>query len=367
MPLNVRMTSKYNVTVIGAGPAGLSAGLEAAKNGASVCVLEHKDEPLKKLLLTGNGRCNFSNTDVNPSHYHGDMTLVASVLKDFSCDDMLDYMADELHVEALEVHYRHSENGYFYPSTNRSSTVRDAVLAKCKERDIEIETNASITELTGHKGEFHLTLTDGRVLTTENVIFACGSNSHPETGSDSSIYPVLKDLGVDFRTYLPALCAVKSQDTILKTLKGLRCDGEVLLYDITDEVKYQGETGEIQFNEHSISGLPVMQLSRFVSLGKEKKHEMQMELRIRSVNNKENAVVPEEITLNVSGTDGFKTCQCCTGGVKAREINPETLEYKKIPGIYFAGEMLDVDGECGGYNLHFAFASGILAGRSIGK
>ena len=370
MSSDVRKKSN-TVLVIGAGPAGISAAIEAAENGADCLVLEHMAEPLQKLLITGNGRCNFSNTDLSPSHYHGDPELLGSVLSGFSCDDILDYMADTLGVEALEAHYRFSENGYFYPSTNKAATVRDALLKKCKDTGVRIFTSCTVKEVKKEEdGGFLLRTLLPRgetVFPCDRVIFATGSNAHPETGSDSSIYKVLMSLGVTFHTFLPALCAIKSKDPVLTELKGLRCDGSARLCDDTEGTFYESDPGEIQFNPGSVSGLPVMNLSGQCAEGFAGGHEMRLWLTLTKVNNKKGVSVPSEIVLKVTGTDGFPKCQCCRGGVDAAEIEPETLMYRKIPGIYFAGELIDVDGECGGYNLHFAFATGIRAGRSAAR
>lgn len=357
--------STKKVCIIGAGAAGMAAALRAAQNGACVTVLEHMEEPLKKLLLTGNGRCNFSNTDVSPVHYHGDRSVIEKVIGGCTCDDLLDFM-ESIHVEPLEVHYRFGENGYFYPSTNKASTVRDALIGTVSELGVRLLTRCRISVISQSGGSFLIRYIQDdteEVTEADSVIFAAGSNAAPQTGSDSSIYKVLKSLSVPFHTFLPALCAVRSDSYVLKKLAGLRADGKAVLEDITCNTMYETDPGEVQFNEHSVSGIPVMQLSRFAAIGKKAGHEMNLHIDLYQANNRDRILPLEKVTLNVTGTDGFQKAVCCTGGVPGNAVDPETLMFRDIPGIYFAGELLDIDGDCGGYNLHFAFASGLRAGN----
>lgn len=358
------MSSK-KVAVIGAGVSGIAAAIRASENGASVTVLEHMEKPLKKLLLTGNGRCNFSNTDVTANHYHGDRELIDNVLRGFTCDDMLDFMAG-IGVEPLEVHYRFGENGYFYPSTNNASTVRDALLKRISELDAEVLCECVPVSVSPAETGFTVGYTQGGQecrLAADAVIFASGSNAAPATGSDSSVYGILRSLSVPFHTFLPALCAVKSDSRELKLLQGLRADGEAYLTDDDSSELFTADPGEIQFNEHSVSGLPVMHLSRYAAIGKKNGHRMHLDIILKKANNKDLRLPMEKVTLNVTGTDGFQKAVCCSGGVEAGSVDPDTLMFKTLPGIYFAGELIDVDGDCGGYNLHFAFATGLRAGN----
>lgn len=352
------------VVIIGAGAAGMAAAIRASQNGAQVTVIEHMDEPLKKLLITGNGRCNFSNTDISAKHYHGGTAVIESVIGSCSCDDLLDFM-DSINVEALEVHYRFDENGYFYPSTNRAETVRGALLSKASELGAEILTDTSVCAIRKQSGGFIIdTVSSGKQksLSADSIVFATGSNAAPKTGSDSSIYPVIRSLSIPFRTFMPALCGIKSDSPELRMLAGLRADCEAFLSDITVNEEYKADVGEIQFNEHTVSGLPAMQLSRYVPIGKKDGHGMKLFIKLLKANNRDFKLPLEEVILNVTGTEGFQKAVCCSGGIPCEVINPETLMYKDIPGIYFAGELIDVDGDCGGYNLHFAFASGLKAG-----
>lgn len=356
---------KKRVAIIGAGVSGMAAAIKASENGAFVTVLEHMEEPLNKLLITGNGRCNFSNTAVSPIHYHGDSEVIKTVINGCSCDDLLSFM-ESINVEALEVHYRFGDNGYFYPSTNRASTVKEALLKRAGELSVKVLTDCSIKEVYKGGGTFNIKYElsgEECCLTADSVIFSTGSNAAPKTGSDSSIYSILKSLSIPFNTFLPALSGIKSDSRKLKDLSGLRADCEVILRDITNSREYETEQGEVQFNEHSVSGLPVMQLSRYAAIGKKEGHEMKLFIRLIKANNRDFVLPCKELLINVTGTEGFQKAVCCSGGIPGEAIDPETLMLKDNNGIYAAGELIDVDGDCGGYNLHFAFASGLRAGN----
>lgn len=357
---------KRKVIVIGAGPAGLAACLGALKEGASVLVLEHMEKAGKKLLLTGNGCCNFTNTEVSPVHYHGDVEIIESVLKSCSWRD-LKSLFEELGVPSAEEHYRFETCGYLYPADRKAESVRDALLGSCIRLGADFLYRCHIASVTPDEGKGFCVKTDLGEFSCDRLIFATGSNAVPSTGSDSSIYPVLKALGIRQKMWLPALCAMKSPDPVLRELSGLRCDAKAVLFDETEDTRWETPIGEVQFREHYVSGLPVMQLSRYAAIGIKNGHEMKLSLHLLKANNKDFRLPLEELELKVSGTEGFEKCVCCSGGVGEGQIDPETLQCRAVPGIFFAGELMDVDGDCGGFNLHFAFASGLLAGRNAAR
>lgn len=368
------------IAVIGAGPAGLAASLSALEEGAQVLVLEHMAEAGKKLLITGNGACNFTNTSVSPEHYHGSPEVVESVLKSCSWEDLNRFFAS-LGIPSTEEHYRFEACGYLYPRSRKAADVRDAFLRRIRELGGELVCDCQIASVlpvveaapeadNGREAKEHCCYrisTDRGSYDADAVVFATGSNAFPATGSDSSIYPVLKQLGISQKPWLPALCAIKSSAEILKTMAGLRCDAKIALFDETTGEKWTAPAGEVQFREHYVSGLPAMQLSRYAAIGTKQKHEMKLELKLLSANNKDHILPVRELKLAVTGTEGFEHSVCCSGGVEGSELNPDTLEAKRIPHVFFAGELIDVDGDCGGFNLHFAFASGLLAGRNAAK
>lgn len=356
--------NQKRVIVIGAGPAGLAAVLSALKEGARVCVLDHMDAPGRKLLLTGNGQCNLSNTEVGPVHYHGDEELIRKILSGYTYEDAIRFWK-ELGVETETVTYRHETCGYLYPKTHRSETVLEALLKAMDDLGGKRITGCRI-ERVEQEEQFRV-ITDQGEFYADSLIFATGSNACPKTGSDSSIYPILKNLGIEQKTWLPALVALKSDAKELMILKGLRADASVVLEDQTNGKTYTSPDGEVQFRDHYVSGLPVLQVSRYAAIALKQGHKVCCRIKLKKATNRDGVLPFEEVDLNITGTEGFDRAITCSGGIPAEELNRKTLESLRIPGLYFAGEMIDIDGDCGGFNLHFAFASGLLAGRNAAK
>ena len=355
--------SKPRILIIGAGASGMMAAHTAAKYGAIVTVIDHNSEAGKKLLITGNGKCNFTNTDVSPRHYHSSefreeasklsyfrqderISLLRHVLEAFSYNDCISFFNGIGITEAVK-YFRFDDTGYVYPECGAAAAVRDSLYNACNSLGVRFlfstDANAVNLQIPNDGGQLHSDIGE-----FEALIIAAGSNAYPLTGSDSSIYPFIKRLGFKFNTFLPALCALYSKDERLKELKGIRLEGEALL--IIDESQCFNSYGEIQFNEHSISGIPVMQLSGIAAIALAEK---------------------KSCILRVGGHDfeiyrtaGFDRAQCCSGGISITDIYPDTLMSKHNKGIYVCGELIDIYGDCGGYNLHFAWASGYLAGKN---
>lgn len=383
------------VLVIGAGASGLTAALTAARNNAEVTVFEHKSEAGIKLALTGNGRCNYTNTDAAADKYHGDEfagVFVSKVLEHFGSEDTVRFFR-ELGIEPLIKHYAYDESGYVYPKDMNAVGFRDILLKAALDAGVKIyygvepdtlrtavrtvvETGTGAGERCGcvspgkigcDKVENAVFDVQDSVLKTsvnddetyrgeakyDSLIIATGSNAYPVTGSDSSIYPVLKEAGIEMHRFLPALCALFSKDEYLKVMKGRRVKTKAELKIFLDQLcieKYSC-SGEIQFNEHSISGIPVMQLSRYAAIALSR---------------------GDKVVLSIDGHDyaihrtaGFDRAQTCSGGVPTADIDPDTMRYKES-NIYICGELIDVDGDCGGYNLQFAWSTGYIAGNAAG-
>ena len=359
--------SRKSVLIVGAGASGLMAALSAAYAGADVTVLEHKAEAGIKLALTGNGRCNYTNTDAAPDKYHyGDEAgrrFIEAALTAFGYKDCIDFF-ERLGIEPEIRHYAYDESGYVYPKGMNASGFRDVMYKAACRSGVQFRFGVSDDEvvravldvLNGTHGD-------------KSVIIAAGSNAYPVTGSDSSIYPVFRELGISLHRFLPALCALYSKDEYLKEMKGRRVKSSVTLniYDSGQMSEDDGkltaaytQSGEIQFNEHSISGIPVMQLSGYAAKAlKDGKC----------------------VVLSIDGHDylvhrtaGFNRAQTCTGGIAPSDIDPHTMRYigstaygadtENAMSLYLCGEIIDIDGECGGYNLHFAWATGYTAGRA---
>ncbi|MDO4961298.1 MAG: NAD(P)/FAD-dependent oxidoreductase [Eubacteriales bacterium] len=397
-----------NVTIIGAGASGLMAAICAARCGADVTVLEHMSEAGIKLSLTGNGRCNYTNTDVSGRrnafwddadpdvsgrsagdraggaadvrHYHslGEFadkayfkTFVGEILNTFDYERCIGFFK-ELGIEPAVRHYDFDDYGYVYPLDMDARGFRDVLVDEAKRIGVKFRYKVSSEEL---KSVFEELIDIGeskagsekkaaaRMRDNKNVlILACGSNAYPATGSDSSIYPFIKRLGLKFNTFLPALCALYSKDEQLRSYKGKRVRGTVTLdiYPGTSQALLEQSKpeqnksehyecyGEIQFNEHSISGIPVMQLSGYAAEA--------LKMGKRAV------LTADGHEFEIHRTAGFDKSQVCRGGIDISEINPYSMGCLRAPGVYVCGELLDVDGDCGGFNLHFAWATGFIAG-----
>ncbi len=364
---------RKKIIIIGAGASGLMAAVAAAECGAEVLVLEHMPSAGRKLLLTGKGRCNYTNTDIGPRHYHsfGEASadsFMQTVLHAFTYDDCILFFR-QLGIEPEIRHYRFDHTGYVYPSAGGSSEVLRALTIRARElgvkfifesvpHSIVLSENGTGTLGWHRRSGGHTEYCEGCF---DAIILATGSNAYPQTGSDSSIYPFLKEIGLDksFTGFYPALCALYSKDPLLNELHGKRLDGCVIV--TTEDGITHSETGEIQFNAHSISGIPVMQLSRYVSSGLRVSDAVELRIVLRGDDPGKPGL---DHFFSIHRTAGFERAQCCTGGIRTDAVDPHTMESLFFPGVYLCGELLDIDGDCGGYNLHFAWATGRIAGRN---
>ena len=400
-----------NVVVAGAGASGMMAAVTAASEGAHVILLEHKDRIGKKILSTGNGRCNFTNTCQEPICYHSDNPgFPWKIIEKFNAQQVISFFLQ------LGV-YSKNRNGYLYPNSDQASAVLDAFRMELDRLHVEILTETECREIRPGKKGFTVTTNKGNIR-ADRVILAAGSKAAPSTGSDGSGYDLAGKLGHRILPVLPALVQIRCSEKFFKSLAGVRANGSVSIW--TEDRCIARDTGELQLTNYGISGIPVFQVSRYASrLLYEKRdvyavldfmpdfmHEqMTAFLRARAKTRPEKTtgmfliglfhrkladlwiklsgisrektageLTDEEIMrlarliksmkVSVTGTNSFEQAQVCCGGVDTAEVNPDTLESLYVPGLYFAGEILDVDGMCGGYNLTFAWASGYVAGKS---
>ena len=399
------------VAVIGGGASGMMAAVTAASGGAHVILLEHKDRIGKKILSTGNGRCNFTNTHQEPICYHSEDPLFPwEVVERFNAQAVISFFLQ------LGV-YSKNRNGYIYPNSDQASAVLDAFRMELDRLKVEIRTGVECREIRPGKKGFTI-LTDQEPVRADRVILCAGSKAAPTTGSDGSGYDLAKKLGHRILPVLPALTALKCEEKFFKSIAGVRANGSVSIW--SDGECIAKDTGEIQLTDYGISGIPVFQVSRYASqLLYEKKetdamldfmpdftkaqtnaflraraqtrpdksaemfliglfHKKLCDLWIRLSKiprqRKAGELTADEIAcltdlikvfrVRIQETNSYDKAQVCCGGIDTREVDPETLESVYVPGLYFAGEILDVDGMCGGYNLTFAWASGYAAGRS---
>ena len=399
-----------HVAVIGGGAAGMMAAITAAREGVKVTILEHKDRIGKKILSTGNGRCNFTNTYQTPACYRSDNRDFAwNIIQKFNVEKTISFFK-ELGI------YPKDRNGYLYPYSDQTAAILEVLQIEIAKLNICVMTEINVLDIQPVKRGIRVT-TDKKTITVDSVIFACGSKAAPVTGSDGSGYQLAKLLGHRIVPVLPALVQLRCAEKFYKSISGVRVQGTVEIY--ADDISLASDTGEIQLTNYGISGIPVFQVSRYAAKAIYQKQSVTAVLNFMPDMNKDEflSFLQERITLcphktldefftgifpkklcelwirlsrlpkemrvsdlsgeqleklvlliqhlrtHITETNAFEQAQICCGGVDTTEINPDTLESNYVPGIYFAGELLDVDGICGGYNLQWAWSSGFVAGK----
>ncbi len=379
------------IYVIGGGAAGLTAAITAARAGASVTILEHSKKMGQKILATGNGRCNLGNHTLNTDCYHcPDPSFVEVVLTQWGTSDTLDFFTK------LGIYVKDRE-GYLYPYSDQASSVRDVLLMEAAHRKVKLKNDCLIEKIEygGNRWKVH---TPGWTYQGESVILATGSPASNISGADNSGYELIHSLGHKVRKVLPALVPLKCKGVNTGKWAGLRMEGKVTL--LVDGKSEGEELGEIQMTDYGLSGIPVFQLSgpavRALDQGKkvqllvdllprltQQELEQLMDVRRRDCPYKSEqelyvGLLPDKLIpllpkgqeiiwlknllLTVTGSKSANAAQVCSGGVDVSQVNPYTMESELWKGLYFAGEVLDVDGICGGYNLHWAWATGTIAG-----
>lgn len=406
------------ILIIGGGAAGLAAALTAKGHApeARVMVLERLDRVGKKILATGNGRCNLTNMQAGMGHfYSNDRGALKAMLQGMEPQGVLDFF------RSLGLFCQEEDEGRVYPYCKQASMVLDVLLQALERTKIELYCGCAVTSLGRNKGKFTVKTADGGSLTADRVILTCGGKAAPKLGSDGSGYALAKALGHSCTPLVPALVALKCDMNGLGGLKGIRASAELTLL-ANDHVLGQ-EAGELQFTEYGLSGIPAMQLSgRLSRLRKGEKctalvdlfPEWEEEALFRELKARQKYAHQETLenfllgtvhkrlayavlksaglqplskpvsslsngdlhrlaeTLKawrfvVTGTQGWEAAQVTGGGIPLQEVDSKTMESRCIPGLYLAGEILDVTGDCGGFNLHWAWCSGIRAGQAAAK
>lgn len=398
------------VFVIGAGASGLIAAITAARNGASVTILEGMEKPGKKLLTTGNGKCNLTNTAMSDPNVFRSNTpeFVSHILKQFSVSDTLAFFED------LGLLLK-DRGGYIYPYVEQASAVLDLLLMEVKRLSIKLKCLEKVKGLYYAKGNWQIE-TDSWTYSADAVILSAGSKAAPVTGSDGSGYDLAAMAGHRIIPPLPALVPLKVKGDWYKSLAGVRSQSCLTLY--VEQAPIMTESGELQWTDYGISGIVVFQLSRFAvrALSANKNVQVSVDLMpdyqteelidilknralqypkrtveeiLTGLLNKKiinvmlkkskikntkpaDAVTTDEIKsltgsikssmAEISGFRDFAQAQVCSGGVSVQEVDNTSLESKIAPGLFLAGEILDIDGACGGYNLQWAWSSGYTAG-----
>lgn len=404
------------VIIIGAGASGMAAAIFAAREGASVTLLEHTDRIGKKILSTGNGKCNLSNLKLDESCYRSnEADFPMAVLSQFGVKQTILFFED-LGIVIKE------RDGYLYPYSGQASSVLEVLCSELTKRQVNVVTSCVVEKILNHEGDLreYAVVTSQGGFHGDSVILAAGSMAAPSTGSDGSGYKLAKALGLSVVKPLPALVQLRCKEKFYKQISGIRTDAAVT---IRAEGKIlASDRGELQLTDYGISGIPVFQVSRFAARALEEGKKVEalidffpdcsdteinklLENRylnsrdksmeefftgwfnkkmgqlflklagidgkkvVKTLNNQEKTRIIsliKEFKTEVTATNPFENAQITCGGVDVSQIDPRTMEVKQKKGLYLIGELLDVDGICGGYNLQWAWSTGAIAGIHAG-
>ena len=397
------------VLVIGAGASGLMAAITAARAGAKVTLLEKGNKPGRKLAVTGNGKCNLTNIRMDETCFRGDdPDFVLPVLTQLRVPDTIRFFS-ELGI------YTKNRDGGIYPHSEQATQVVQILMEEAQYRKVKCKYQTDIKGIEKKNGKF-LVHTEGWIYEADSCILATGSPAAPETGADSSGYELAKTFGHTIRPLYPVLTGLKAERSPFPKLAGLRCDGRITVF--ADGKELYSDAGELQFTTYGISGIPTFQVSHYAVKAWEEGHKVTLKVsflpefdeeslegyiatrveknqyktasgflagmfhqKLIDVLLKEAKIRPDEKVKNftpvmikklagtilelpaeMTGHLDFSHAQVCTGGVSTGEIYAGTMESRLVKGLHFAGEMVDIDGACGGYNLQWAWSSGYVAG-----
>ncbi len=400
------------IVVVGGGASGMMAAIIAQSRGLEVTLLERNDRVGKKLLATGNGRCNYTNENIDLSFFHGeDKEFIKSVLGKFTNKDAIEFFESRGIVPVIE------DNGKVFPLSFQSSSMLDILRYEMKKIGVRVITDSYVVKITKDKF-FNLYTKDGRTFKADKVILATGGMAMPVSGSDGNGYSLAQTFKHKKNEPTPALVQLKLVGDKWKQINGVKFIGRASL--IIDNKYITDDIGDILFTDYGVSGPPILQLSREAIRAKKENKTVKIGIsilynrtekevfnyfveRLQNMPEKTLAdfligminkrlILPiikeldldkdkflynmKEVELNLLakilvnwefellGDKGWGNAQTTAGGISLKDINPKTMESKLVKGLFFCGEVLDVDGDCGGYNLQWAWSSGFLAGSS---
>ena len=399
-----------SILILGGGASGLAAAICAAQRGAQVCIDERAARVGRKILASGTGRCTVSNQAVVPEAYHGDPAFLRAVF------DALPPREARAFLEELGLVFA-TDDGRHYPYIFTAASALDALRMALEREHIRVEYDRCAVRIQpSRKGGFSVSFADGSAARADTLVCAMGGKAAPHLGTDGSGLALLRELGHSVTPLYPALVQLRCRHAALKGLKGVRVRAQLTLsMSRSGEVQ---EMGEVLFTDYGVSGVAVFQLSRHAAHALGRGEEVTLflnlwpELTVEMLRRRAalfgaqpaealftgvfhrlvaQAVVRQAcveaiscaalssaqlqallraaqgFVLPVTGTQSFEQAQVTSGGVSTAEIDPRTFESRLYPGLYIVGESVDVDGPCGGFNLHFAFTSGILAGRAASE
>lgn len=388
-----------NVYIIGGGASGLVAGIISARNNHKVTILEKNNTCGKKLLLTGNGKCNFYNEDQQLKYYHTNNKKEFKNIFAYTNQILLFFKTIGIIPQ--------NKNGYYYPYSNQSTSILNALLKEAEKLNIKIITNQNVTKI--EKKEQFIIHTNENIYKADKIIIATGSKAYPKTGSNGEGYKLAKQLGHTIKPIYPALTMLKSDQTY--NWEGIRTPVTLTLK--LNNQTITKEQGEIQLIKNGISGIVTFNISHYIFKNKNikilidfvpwftknedefikwldnqskklkypLKNILEGFLNYKLVNfileknkypkdilwencNKQKIVNDlKQFTFKPNNDYTYDKAQTCQGGIPLEEINTTTMESKITKGLYFTGEIIDVHADCGGYNLSFAFMTAFIAGK----
>jgi predicted Rossmann fold flavoprotein len=396
---------QYQIVIIGGGASGLVAAIVAARRKQNVLIIEKNKELGTKILVTGNGRCNLTNINVSPDKYYGENTkCLHNIFSRFSYNDTIGFF------EKLGVKLKTEPDGRVFPASDQASTVLAALERELSRLQVKIKLGERVTKLSTTKTGWQVS-TDKNRYESKSVILAIGGKSYPQLGTNGDGYDIARQLDHRIVEPKPALVPLELSGAWYKDLPGIQVNVELIL---KQENKYVKRSGDLLFTHFGISGPAVLDISRlvrknnselFINFFPAYKNSRELEsffntnwqshprktilnslaelllkklcavllniLKINpdkqvcQINQKERRLITERFMnwqVSVKSTRSFAEAMVSAGGVATSEINPKTMESLKVKELYFAGEILDIDGVSGGYNLQFAWSTGYLAG-----
>lgn len=404
------------IVIIGGGASGLVAAIYAKQNENEVIVLEKNDICGKKILKTGNGKCNYFNEDLDIKFYNSkNSDLLKDIITNDNKEEILSFFESIGIVPKIK-------NGYYYPMSEQSSSIKNALVLKAKSLDIEILNNFYVQDITKVNDKF-IIKSETSEISADKVVIATGTKASLRKDEESNSYELLRKFNHSIVKVIPSLVQLRGEEKYFKLWDGIRCDVRLNLYENSKKIKE--ELGQIQLTGYGISGICTFNISGLVSRGllNNKKYEVEidflkdikkedeefikfldqrkeilpnrnivdffegminvkliktilkvskidLEKKYEELTLKEKEVLSKNIKsfrLKITGTNSFDRAQVCSGGVAISEVNLTTMESLREKNLFITGEVLDVDGCCGGYNLAFAWISGMLAGKECSK
>ena len=398
---------KYDVIIIGGGASGLLAACALSENGRRTVILEKQGRVGRKLLSTGNGRCNLTNRGAKPSDYHGSRQAAQYALKTWPPKRIEAYFA------RLGIPCVADAEGRVYPMSRQAASVLDALRLRCDEGGVETLTDFRVARLSRAGTGFEAESDDGRRVAARCALICTGGLAAPRLGATGEGCQWLEGFGHAITPRFPAIAALKTPPEPVRGLKGIRAEGVIAL--LSGDAVLRTEAGELLFSDDGISGIAAMQLARSVNEALRAHRPCAARLNFapeplslqdrakalprRSMEDFLNGIVPKRLgqaliraagieqgraagtlskaemarlhglltgwTLPVTGTQGFDQAQVTAGGASLKDFDVRALRSLKVPGLFAAGEVLDVDGDCGGFNLQWAWSSALIAAQGI--